>query len=1435
MAVAAAVSGLVVSGGQSSAVADDPPRSEGASATGAADPGQGDTSESLALAEAKRTGKVVKVLALQDETSDVEAKPDGTLVETMHSKPVRARVGGAWHDIDTSLHAASDGRVAPGAALADVSFSGGGSQPLVRMKKAGKELTLTWPKALPVPVVSGDTAEYRSILPGVDLRMTATDGGFTQLIVVKTAEAAKNPELDQLKLGMSSADLTMRRNADGSLSAVDNAGGGTVFTAPKPMMFDSSPGLTGDSGGATPQQPAKSAKSVKSAMTAAGDATDMSQHAAPVDVTVPADQKSLVLTPDQKLLDAPGTVFPVLIDPNVETPRAGGWAGISRYWGNNSYWKFSGDWGTGYCISGNCAPADVKRVLYSFPIQNQKFVTKKILSAEFGAYETHAYSCTPKGLQLYATSRIGSGTTWNNSSSIGSSSFWTQQLQTISTARGYTNCAAGYAEFGGTTSTAVRDKVQQAANGNWPDLTLGLKAQDETDGDAWKRFSNDAFIRIEYNLAPRQSPMTDLSMSPGGACTTSAVAITRRPQLTARMTDPDGEKIGIQFAAAWVGSDSKFVRRWWSTGGESAVPASNTFKISGSLFSVVLPSAVPLDQVVGWEARAWDGKEWGPWSSAGEAPTDCYFRIDTTAPAGPTVASPSFPGSTDAQAILEPTDGAGRYGTFTLASTSNDVVKYQYNLDQNPSAAHEVPTAGGAPQSVSVLMPSEGPHWISARALDAANNVSETTTYYFHVRHGQQRRAGWTMDTSAGATSLPVSGADTPAKLHGAAAPGATGHSGTAGDAAVTLPGTVAADGSPADYAATDTAVLETDRGFTVSAWVNVADTSKDQAAVSQSGQQQAALGLGLYSGKWTLKLTTADSLTGYGWYTATSDAAPVANRWTHLTGVYDATAKTLTLYVDGKAATPVSGVNVWTSRGALNFGRLLWRGSYVDAWHGSLDDVRVWDRALTAADVTAVAAGNRIGGLGAKAVWSLNDSGTTMSGPAEVDDAVITGGVESGVPGVAGTAARFDGTSGFADTARPQVNATGSFSVSAWVKLAGTPTGDDKVIASQTGQHESQFMLYYSVAQKKWVFGRYGSDATHAAYSAAVQTNCTPATCVTAQPGEWTHVLGVSDAVAHKLYLYVNGRQIADADYTQTTPWAPTGSLRIGGNSREGALNSVFAGDIDDLQVFDRIVTAPEVIDMVQQRPQLVARWKFNDAPANSAPDDLTHPAQLFPGATIDTDTALVGTGALTLDGTGYAATAATPLNTGASFTVAGWAQTAGVPANNMTVFSVGTGTAGAVTVRWQSINTGTKDSPVYTGQWQVETVDKSTPVPVHSTVIHTFSAPEEYGSRWNHLAVTYDAFSNQLALYVNGQLQNEVCDPEAVGPCTDHVSFTTAGQPLTATGGFQFGRNVNTAAPEPFSGQIDDVWAFQGVLSPAQINVLAQGDELDSSTAFH
>ncbi|HEX5569051.1 MAG TPA: LamG domain-containing protein, partial [Streptomyces sp.] len=265
-------------------------------------------SEEEALAEAERSGEKVEVLSLRGESSDVHATPDGKLEAREYLRPVRTRVKGEWKPIDTSLAKTSDGTVAPKAVTVGLEFSGGGDGPMIRMEKAGRKLALSWPGELPEPRVEGDTATYPEVLPGVDLRLGAQEDGFTQLLVVKSAEAAASPELDELRLRMAADGMEVRRTDEGGLEAVDDGAKNAVFEASTPLMWDSSPGETGDEGSEGAQSKILTRSGSGAGGTGGEPGAGESGKLAPIGVEVPASGEELVLTPDQEVLRGEDTV-----------------------------------------------------------------------------------------------------------------------------------------------------------------------------------------------------------------------------------------------------------------------------------------------------------------------------------------------------------------------------------------------------------------------------------------------------------------------------------------------------------------------------------------------------------------------------------------------------------------------------------------------------------------------------------------------------------------------------------------------------------------------------------------------------------------------------------------------------------------------------------------------------------------------------------------------------------------------------------------------------------------------------------------------------------------------------------------------------------------------------------------------------------------------
>ena len=91
------------------------------------------------------------------------------------------------------------------------------------MTAGAHSLALALPLALPTPTVTGATATYPDVLPGVDLAATATaQGGFSEVLIVKNAAAAANPMVKKLTLSASGRDVSLAADGEGRLPVDDD-------------------------------------------------------------------------------------------------------------------------------------------------------------------------------------------------------------------------------------------------------------------------------------------------------------------------------------------------------------------------------------------------------------------------------------------------------------------------------------------------------------------------------------------------------------------------------------------------------------------------------------------------------------------------------------------------------------------------------------------------------------------------------------------------------------------------------------------------------------------------------------------------------------------------------------------------------------------------------------------------------------------------------------------------------------------------------------------------------------------------------------------------------------------------------------------------------------------------------------------------------------
>ncbi|MET9670629.1 LamG-like jellyroll fold domain-containing protein [Streptomyces sp. NPDC006475] len=1141
-------------------------------------------SETAAVDAAAEAGRRVEISTLRDERSQTFANPDGTFTVKEFVQPVRTRKNGTWVDIDTTLVAQPGGRLAPRAASAAMSISAGGDTTFATLARDGKTMSFSWPSKLPRPKVAGSTATYRSVLPDVDLVVTAQSDGFSHVLVVKSAEAATNPRLIDLALPVATRGVTVDED-DGGLVATDKASGGRVFEAPQPVMWDSS-----GAGSGRAEPPVQ-----------VGPGPPEGAQVANVDLAM--KHGKMHLTPDARLLRGKHTRYPVYIDPVAKTVSRTSWTWVSSANPGLEGWKFSNTAdgiesgkGVGRCpadVSVRCTGTnDVQRQYYALPTGS--FEGKTILKAEFAITLVHTYNSEARSVQLHRVnssggSAINAGTNWSNRPSS----------KDHITSESPTNPTGSCTTTNQNVRFAVTGTVQKAASSGWDTTTFGLQAASEDSTASWKRFCNNAALEVTYNRLPYQPAMSELTMNPGGKCAYNEPTkhyTKKPPSLSAIIWDPDhgdvrgnSEQLRAQFRIFWTAAGG--TAKSYSVTTDYKQSNSDPDRASGwERFTYTVGDDIPGDgtgsftlpqnTVIGWEVRGSDGTKdsngdpaWGPWSSAGDA-TRCEFILDSTKPDAPTVTSPEYPNDDLWHA------GVGDYGTFTLYSPGTDVAKYTYQFTGEPEE-EIAPDEPGRPAVMPWMPGREGPVALIVTAVDqAGNDVQATSSYVFRVSKGRSPKASWTLADPAG--SHEAAGADSaPAAAAGSGVTfGADGPHGSVRTAA-------SLDGTTNAYLSAGQHVVDTDKTFSVAAWVMLPQLpATSMSVVSQDGSAQSGFSLGYdaISKKWSFLAPDSEIDSMISWQVL--GPKPVPGEWTHLVGVYDMNEGdapgTMRMYVNG---TLVSGdiqerPTTWNATGSLQIGRALEPAGYTANLKGTIADVQVFDR------VVAPGESAKLGGVPPLqlAYWDMdeladgkiperaNGIGLTPHGAATVyqpddtcDPTTDPDCVPAPQPVWGDGHLALDGTNGYADRPAGLLKAMASFTVTARARLAApNPTADETVL-SLPGTSNSAVTVRYDKDSGRWQMALSEQDAGSAALTEAVASGFLPRS-----EGDGDHLALAYNALFGEVRLFVNGQWTGQVISWPNTWDLSKAGLQVGRSGMGTTGSQYFSGAIDEVRVFE-------------------------------------------------------------------------------------------------------------------------------------------------------------------------------------------------------------------------------------------------------------------------
>ncbi|MEW1626851.1 LamG-like jellyroll fold domain-containing protein [Streptomyces sp. NPDC089173] len=656
-------------------------------------------------------------------------------------------------------------------------------------------------------------------------------------------------------------------------------------------------------------------------------------------------------------------------------------------------------------------------------------------------------------------------------------------------------------------------------------------------------------------LQPKQPLVADLATG-GAPCASGAERPHARsvPQLTARLYGPGGGQPGQ------VSSVRGEFEAWWQGEGGAGerVTMTTTTKPDTTPFTWQLPGEIPDGAVVSWRVRAVNDAGASAWSSEG-AGAPCEFVYDRTAPDAPVVTSSDYPDDDTW------TPGVGVRGTFHVTAQADDVVAYSYSFIGGPAGTVQAGADGSA--EIRFLPQSSGVQILSVQAQDRAGNRSSSTAYTFRISSGPAPVAQWKLTDAAGSRSAAAE-TGTAARAGAGVTFGAPVPSGTPLTSTASLDGSGHGFLTPGAPVVTDTA-----KTFAVGGWVRPGRVDGTRTVLSQDAGTARAFTLGLTQvaggPKWSFSVGGA-RVTG---------GLPETGAWAYVLGQYDAESGTARLYVNGRAAGEEAAAVPAAGEGAFQIGRARGAQGYRDRWQGEIGDVRAYDRIVVASEVKDLAtrAARRLGH------WALDTAPDGLApeegggaplklGPGaslyRLDDPCDPLDLECGwdfpLEMDGDGHLRLDGVLGHAATDAPVVDTSGSFTVSARVRLTDDEPTTPMTVISQGGEHGDAFKVRFDPENSSWDL-----VMSHADEPGAPQTVLRRIEAPDGNQGIGHRLTVVHDASVKEVSFYLDGVKYDEGGTAGfASAWKSTGGLQLGrgrtadgwGEYLHGAVDSVFA-----------------------------------------------------------------------------------------------------------------------------------------------------------------------------------------------------------------------------------------------------------------------------------
>lgn len=487
-----------------------------------------------------------------------------------------------------------------------------------------------------------------------------------------------------------------------------------------------------------------------------------------------------------------------------------------------------------------------------------------------------------------------------------------------------------------------------------------------------------------------------------------------------------------------------------------------------------------------------------------------------------------------------------------------------------------------------------------------------------------------------------------------------------------------------------------------------------------------------------------------------------------HVAGVVDYDAGTIDIYVDGVLA----GMDTFTPGSApQDYGTARWRlgiaapGSSSWRWpaDGVIDDARIYNRALSADEISQYASTGLIGH------WKLTEtSGTTTvdSGPGGADGTYESGvALDQGGPYPGVTAPVFDGANDHVELPAINANFQNGLTIAAWIQPDATLGSGQfyEILDLSNGSEVDQILFTYNGAAGLQLF------LTDTADGSSIRTIEDNAGFT---PGQWVHCVATVDASGNGT-VYRDGKVTKSGFFTSLPTAVSRGTATIGKSS----FGDHFGGGLQDVRLYNYELTPAEINEIYG----LVGDWDFDEGTGTTAAEGSGNASD----AAFNTGTPVWIVGvrgyALEFDGTNDAETTE-PVDPPERASVTFWFRSDGTPAGRQrpwgsdTNFEAYQDTDGILTF----------DTSTDGDDGGVETIE-----------------PLVSAGRWYHCVVQYDATDESYEVYLDGVLHKSgISTWPIVDVAANNLSFGT-----------------RTGSIQRFTGGLDEFQIYNRWLSQAEI----------------